>query len=62
MRMYLLALNPTDSVTEGFLPAAARLGLDVTILTDQPRRTGTYPPRPRSWSATSMTSAPSSTE
>ncbi|MEU7026098.1 ATP-grasp domain-containing protein [Streptomyces sp. NPDC046275] len=42
-RLYLLALNPTDSVTEGFLPAAARLGLDVTILTDQPeahRRTG----------------------
>ncbi|QQM45757.1 ATP-grasp domain-containing protein [Streptomyces liliifuscus] len=36
MRMYLLALNPTDSVTEGFLPAAARLGLDVTLLTDQP--------------------------
>ncbi|MFF4700090.1 ATP-grasp domain-containing protein [Streptomyces chattanoogensis] len=36
MRMYLLAVNPTDSVTEGFLPAAARLGLDVTILTDQP--------------------------
>ncbi|WP_328498266.1 ATP-grasp domain-containing protein [Streptomyces sp. NBC_00414] len=36
MRMYLLALNPTDSVTEGFLPAAARLGLDVTVLTDQP--------------------------
>ncbi|MFF6785229.1 ATP-grasp domain-containing protein [Streptomyces sp. NPDC012510] len=36
MRLYLLALNPTDSVTEGFLPAAARLGLDVTILTDQP--------------------------
>lgn len=36
MRMYLLALNPTDSVTDGFLPAAARLGLDVTILTDQP--------------------------
>ncbi|MCX4911719.1 acetyl-CoA carboxylase biotin carboxylase subunit family protein [Streptomyces sp. NBC_00878] len=44
MRIYLLALNPTDSVTEGFLPAAARLGLDVTLLTDQPdahRRT--YP-------------------
>ncbi|MFK0264832.1 acetyl-CoA carboxylase biotin carboxylase subunit family protein [Streptomyces angustmyceticus] len=43
MRMYLLALNPTDSVTEGFLPAAARLGLDVTVLTDQPeahRRAG----------------------
>ncbi|MGW8356895.1 ATP-grasp domain-containing protein [Streptomyces wedmorensis] len=43
MRLYLLALNPTDSVTEGFLPAAARLGLDVTLLTDQPeahRRAG----------------------
>ncbi|MFB6703102.1 acetyl-CoA carboxylase biotin carboxylase subunit family protein [Streptomyces sp. NPDC056333] len=36
MRLYLLALNPTDSVTGGFLPAAARLGLDVTVLTDQP--------------------------
>lgn len=36
MRMYLLALNPTDSVTEGFLPAAARLGADMTVLTDQP--------------------------
>ncbi|OIK00873.1 siderophore biosynthesis protein [Streptomyces sp. MUSC 14] len=36
MRLYLLALNPTDSVTEGFLPAAARLGLDVTVLSDQP--------------------------
>ncbi|MDQ1040763.1 biotin carboxylase [Streptomyces sp. V3I8] len=36
MRMYVLALNPTDSVTEGFLPAAARLGLRVTVLTDQP--------------------------
>ncbi|MDX3746973.1 ATP-grasp domain-containing protein [Streptomyces sp. AK08-02] len=36
MRLYLLAHNPTDSVTEGFLPAAARLGLDVTVLTDQP--------------------------
>ncbi|MFD3617640.1 acetyl-CoA carboxylase biotin carboxylase subunit family protein [Streptomyces sp. NPDC058676] len=36
MRLYLLALNPTDSVTEGFLPAAARLGLDLTVLTDQP--------------------------
>ncbi|MER7668514.1 ATP-grasp domain-containing protein [Kitasatospora sp. NPDC096128] len=34
MRLYLLALNPTDSVTRGFLPAAARLGLDVTVLTD----------------------------
>ncbi|MFD7613894.1 acetyl-CoA carboxylase biotin carboxylase subunit family protein [Streptomyces sp. NPDC059828] len=36
MRVYLLALNPTDSVTEGFLPAADRLGIDVTVLTDQP--------------------------
>lgn len=36
MRLYLLALNPTDSVTEGFLPAAVRLGIDVTLLTDQP--------------------------
>ncbi|MBT2468849.1 ATP-grasp domain-containing protein [Streptomyces sp. ISL-66] len=34
MRLYLLALNPTDSVTEGFLPAAAELGLDVTVLSD----------------------------
>ncbi|THA39708.1 ATP-grasp domain-containing protein [Streptomyces sp. A1547] len=36
MRLYLLALPLTDSVTDGFLPAAARLGLDVTVLTDQP--------------------------
>ncbi|MBO8196499.1 ATP-grasp domain-containing protein [Streptomyces oryzae] len=36
MRLYLLALNPTVSVTEGFLPAARRLGLQVTLLTDQP--------------------------
>jgi biotin carboxylase len=36
MLLYLLALNPTDSVTEGFLPAAGRLGLDVVVLTDQP--------------------------
>lgn len=34
MRLYLLAVNPTDSVTDGFLPAARRLGLDVTVLTD----------------------------
>lgn len=34
--LILLARNPTDSVTEGFLPAAARLGLAVTLLTDQP--------------------------
>ncbi|WP_030611839.1 ATP-grasp domain-containing protein [Streptomyces sclerotialus] len=44
MRMHLLALNPTDSVTDGFLPAAARLGLDVTVLTDQPAaHHGRYP-------------------
>ncbi|MGW7515784.1 ATP-grasp domain-containing protein [Streptomyces sp. NPDC054796] len=36
MRLYLLALNPTDSVSHGFLPAARRLGLRVTVLTDQP--------------------------
>ncbi len=34
MRLYVLALNPTDSVTGGFLPAAARLGLAVTVLTE----------------------------
>ncbi|MCW8381710.1 ATP-grasp domain-containing protein [Streptomyces justiciae] len=44
MRLYLLALNPTDAVTEGFLPAADRLGLDVTVLTDQPAaHRATYP-------------------
>ncbi|HEX4722323.1 MAG TPA: ATP-grasp domain-containing protein [Pseudonocardiaceae bacterium] len=32
----LVALNPTDSVTDGFLPAAAALGLRVTLLTSQP--------------------------
>jgi hypothetical protein len=36
MRLYLEASRPTDSVTYGFLPAAARLGLDVTVLTDLP--------------------------
>jgi hypothetical protein len=35
-RLCLVALNPTDSVTEGFLPAAAALHLPVTLLTDQP--------------------------
>lgn len=38
MRLYLTALRPTDSVTDGFLPAAHALGCDVTILTDQPER------------------------
>ncbi|MQA95327.1 MAG: ATP-grasp domain-containing protein [Streptosporangiales bacterium] len=36
MHLYLVALNPTDSVTHGFLPAAHGLGLRVTVLTDQP--------------------------
>lgn len=61
MRMYLLALNPTDSVTDGFLPAAGRLGLSVTVLTDSPRRTGRRTPDgtscPRWWSARCTTIA-----
>lgn len=36
MQLYLLALNPTESVTYGFLPAAGRRELDVTLLTDRP--------------------------
>jgi biotin carboxylase len=36
VRLYLVASKPTDAVTYGFLPAAARLGLDVVVLTDQP--------------------------
>lgn len=36
MSLYLSALNPTDAVTLGFLPAAARLGLDLVLLTDDP--------------------------
>jgi len=35
VRLYLIASKPTDSVIYGFLPAAARLGLDVALLTDQ---------------------------
>ena len=38
MRLYLTALKPTDSVTDGFLPAAEALGCRVTILTDRPER------------------------
>jgi biotin carboxylase len=34
--LYLIAVNPTDSVTDGFLPAAGALGLKVTVLTNQP--------------------------
>ncbi len=36
MRLCLIASKPTDSVMLGFLPAAARLGLEVVLLTDQP--------------------------
>lgn len=36
MELVLLARNPTDSVTDGLLPAAARAGLDVRVLTDDP--------------------------
>ena len=36
MRLTLVASKPTDSVTFGFLPAAAKLGLDVVLVTDQP--------------------------
>ena len=36
MPVYLVSSKPTDSVILGFLPAAARLGLDVILLTDQP--------------------------
>jgi biotin carboxylase len=36
VRLHLIASKPTDSVTFGFLPAAARLGVDVIVLTDQP--------------------------
>lgn len=34
--LYIVAGKTTDSVTHGFLPAAAALGLDVTLLTDRP--------------------------
>lgn len=36
MRLCLVASKPTDSVIYGILPAAARLGLAVVLLTDQP--------------------------
>jgi len=44
VRLYLTALNPTDSVLDGFLPAATRLGLPVTVLTDQPHAWPAGPP------------------
>jgi biotin carboxylase len=36
VRVYLVASKPTDSVIFGFIPAAVRLGHDVTLLTDKP--------------------------
>ncbi|SCL35755.1 ATP-grasp domain-containing protein [Micromonospora nigra] len=39
--LYLTALNPTDAVLDGLLPAARNLGLPVTVLTDRP---GQWPP------------------
>jgi biotin carboxylase len=35
LRLYLVASKPTDSVIHGVLPAAARLGLDVVLITDK---------------------------
>jgi len=36
VRLGLVAAKPTDAVTYGLLPAAARLGLEVFLLTDEP--------------------------
>ncbi len=36
LRLYLTSLNPTDSVSRGFLPAAKALGWEITVLTDHP--------------------------
>ncbi|HEY3713823.1 MAG TPA: ATP-grasp domain-containing protein [Jatrophihabitantaceae bacterium] len=36
MQIVFLALNPTDSVTQGFLPAAGQLGASVVLFTDRP--------------------------
>ncbi|MEV4117978.1 siderophore biosynthesis protein [Micromonospora sp. NPDC049645] len=44
MRLYLTALNPTDAVLEGLLPAAASLGLSATVLTDRPADWPAYVP------------------
>jgi biotin carboxylase len=45
-RLYVVAGKVTDSVTYGFLPAADRLGLHVTVLTDRPaEHTRAYPGR-----------------
>jgi hypothetical protein len=36
VRLCLIASEPTDSVIQGFLPAAATLGLEVVLVTDKP--------------------------
>jgi biotin carboxylase len=36
VRLCLVTSKPTDTVQHGFLPAAARLGLDVVLVTDKP--------------------------
>jgi hypothetical protein len=46
LRLYLTALKPTDSVTDGFLPAARALGCSVTILTDRPEQHRPSQPHP----------------
>jgi biotin carboxylase len=51
-RLYLVAGKVTDSVTHGFLPAAARLGLEVTVLTDRPAD------HVRAYAATGVPAAP----
>jgi biotin carboxylase len=40
VRLCLVTSKPTDAVQYGFLPAAARLGLDVVLVTDQPAAYG----------------------
>jgi hypothetical protein len=52
VRLCLVASKPADSVILDFLPAAARLGLEVVLLTDQPeaherpeRARGNWPAR-----------------
>lgn len=42
-RLCLVTAKPTDAVTHGFLPAAARLGVDTVVVTDRPRA---YPGAP----------------
>ena len=51
MRLCLVASKPTDSVILGFLPAAARLGLEVVLLTDQPEEHERARARRGNWAA-----------